>query len=141
VRGLTTYFLGPAKTEEALEVSKRENVVINYEQDHSAYADFDAESFILLALAQNAYQYESQELAAMVQEAISRKTRIRNRGVKQAGFYVLIGASMPNILIEVAFLSNRKEERLLKSPSFQRKVAEAIGESILKFKQKYEKEI
>ncbi len=141
VRGITTYILGPAKTEEALEVAKRENAVIHFEEDRTAYADFDAENFILLTIAQNDFLQQSQELAALVQAEVTRRVNIKNRGVKQAGYYVLIGASMPNILIEVAFISNRKEERLLKSPTFQKKVAEAICESILKFKRKYEKEI
>ncbi len=141
VNGITTYFLGPAKTEEALEVSKRENAVINYEKDHSAYADYNTENYILLTLAQNVYLQESQELAALVQSEVTKRVKIKNRGVKQAGYYVLIGASMPNILIEVAFISNKREEKLLRTPQFQRKVAEAICESILKFKKKYEKEI
>ncbi len=141
VRGITTYILGPAKTEEALEVAKRENSVIHYEEDHTAYADFDAENFILLSIAQNDYIQQSQELAAMVQRSVTRRAKVKDRGVKQAGYYVLIGASMPNILIEVGFISNRQEEKRLKSPSFQKKVAEAICDSILQFKRKYEKEI
>ncbi|MDQ7065308.1 MAG: N-acetylmuramoyl-L-alanine amidase [candidate division KSB1 bacterium] len=141
VRGITTYILGPAKTEEALEVARRENAVIHFEEDHTAYADFDAENFILLTIAQNDFMQQSQELAALVQSEVTKRVNIQNRGVKQAGYYVLIGASMPNILIEVAFISNRKEERLLKSPTFQKKIAEAICESILKFKRKYEKEM
>lgn len=141
VKGLTTYFLGPAKTEEALEVARRENAVINYEQDKSLYAGFETEGFILLKLAQNAYQQESEELAALVQEEVSKRARIRNRGVKQAGYYVLIGASMPNILIETAFISNSQEARLLVSKKFQKQIAEGIFASIMRFKRKYEQGI
>jgi N-acetylmuramoyl-L-alanine amidase len=138
VTGATTYFLGPAKTEEALEVARRENSVINYEADSSAYAGLGAEGFILRALAQNSFNRESENFAAMVQEELSGNTRLANRGVKQAGYYVLIGASMPNILIETAFISNQREEALLSDPSFQQNIAEAIFNSIKKFKEKYE---
>lgn len=141
VSGLTTYFLGQAKTEEALEVSRRENAVINYENDKTSYADLEDEGFILLSLAQNAYQKESEELAAIVQAEISKTAPIKDRGVRQAGYYVLIGASMPNILIETAFISNRKEAQLLKTASFQNKIADGIYDSILKFKNIYEQGI
>lgn len=141
VSGLTTYFLGQARTEEALEVSRRENAVINYEKDTSRYSEFQNESFILLTLAQNAYQQESQDLAAIVQAEVCKRTNIRNRGVKQAGYYVLIGASMPNILIETAFISNRREEKLLRADDFQQDIAEGIFASIMRFKEIYEQGI
>ncbi|HHL73703.1 MAG TPA: hypothetical protein ENJ29_14440 [Bacteroidetes bacterium] len=141
VHGLTTYFLGQAKTEEALEVARRENAVINYEQDRSAYEEFNAENFILLSMAQNSYQQESEELAALVQQETTKKTGSKNRGVKQAGYYVLIGASMPNILVETAFISNRREEKLLKSYKFQKNIAEGIFNSLMLFKKKYERGI
>ncbi len=138
VEGLTTYFLGQANNEEALEVAKRENSVIRYEQDKSSYAKLENEGLILLALAQNSFQSESQELAAIVQKEISKSTSTRDRGVKQAGFSVLIGASMPNILIETAFISNRREAKQLQSKRYQQKVAEGVFNSILRFKKKYE---
>lgn len=138
VTGATTYFLGPAKTEEALEVARRENSVINYEADSSAYAGLGAEGFILRALAQNSFNRESEAFAAMVQEELSSNTKLADRGVKQAGYYVLIGASMPNILIETAFISNQREEAKLNDSSFQQDIAEAIFNSIKKFKEKYE---
>jgi N-acetylmuramoyl-L-alanine amidase len=138
VNGATTYFLGPAKTEEALEVARRENAVIKYEADSTAYAGLGEESFILAALAQNAFNRESEDLAAMLQDELHRHTNLANRGVKQAGYYVLIGASMPNVLIETAFISNAREEESLRDGDFQQKVAEAIFNSIKKFKEKYE---
>jgi N-acetylmuramoyl-L-alanine amidase len=136
--GFTTYILGLAKTEEALESSRRENAVINYEADSSAYAHLKEEGFILNMLAQNSYMRESEELAALVQSEMDDKLSVPNRGVKQAGFYVLIGASMPCILVETAFISNQKEEKLLRADDFQQKVAEAIFGSVKKFKDKYE---
>jgi N-acetylmuramoyl-L-alanine amidase len=58
--------------------------------------------------------------------------------VKQAGFYVLVGASMPNVLVELGYLSNRKEEQLLRSQDGQRKIAEALFKGIKDYKMKYE---
>jgi N-acetylmuramoyl-L-alanine amidase len=138
VTGATTYFLGPAKTEEAIEVARRENAVINYEADSTAYAGLNEESFILTALVQNSFNRESEDLAAMVQEEVYQNVKLANRGVKQAGYYVLIGASMPNILVETAFLSNPREEALLRDKNFQEEIAQAIYNSIKKFKEKYE---
>ncbi len=141
VKGATTYFLGLAKSDEALEIAQLENAAIKYEADEKNYTQYNDESIILATMAQNDYNKESQDFAAVVQKALNKNTGINDRGIQQAGFYVLVGASMPNVLIETAFVSNRKEERLLKSSSFQQKVAQAIFESIKTFKVKYESEL
>lgn len=140
VGGVSTYFLGPAKTEEAREVARLENSAIRYEDDIHAYEDLEDENFILAAIAQNAFHQESQDLAALIQQNLARLTGIEDRGVKQAGYYVLIGASMPNVLVETAFISNPNEERLLRNRDFQDKVARAIAKGIKEFKSRYEKE-
>ncbi len=141
VSGATTYFLGLAKSEEASDIAGRENAAISYEGSNGSGADYSAEMKILAAMAQNDYNKESQDFAAMIQSAIEKKTELADRGVKQAGFYVLVGSSMPNVLVETAFLSNSKEEKLLKSSSFQQKIADAIFDSIMEFKDKYEREL
>jgi len=64
--------------------------------------------------------------------------KIPNRGIDQAGFYVLNKAYMPAVLVETAFISNEVEEGLLKKESFQKKVAENIANGILEFKRKYQ---
>lgn len=137
MRGVSTYFLGPGKNEEAREVANLENSVIRLENE-SRYADMSHENFILSAMAQNVYVRESQELADMVQREISRETGLRDIGVLQAGFYVLWGASMPNILIETAFISNPEEEKLLRNRAFQQKQATAIFRSIKAFIEMFE---
>lgn len=136
-KGVSTYFLGPSKTQEARDVARFENSVITYE-NNSKYADLSHENFILSAMAQNVYNVESQDLAATVQQEISKGCNLHDLGVFQAGFYVLWGASMPNILIETAFLSNSKEEKLLRTKNFQKKIARSIYRSIEIFKEKYE---
>ncbi|MDZ7331470.1 MAG: N-acetylmuramoyl-L-alanine amidase [candidate division KSB1 bacterium] len=140
INGVSTYFLGPENTEEAREVASLENSVISLETE-SKYADLSQEKYILSAIAQNVYNIESQDLAAIVQREISRECNLQDLGVKQAGFYVLWGASMPNILIETAFISNPDEEKLLRSKSFQKKQALAIYRSIKQFKERYESQI
>jgi len=140
VNGVSTYFLGPENTEEAREVANLENSVIKLENE-SRYVDLSQENYILSAMAQNIYNKESQDLADIVQREISRECNLRDIGVKQAGFYVLWGASMPNILIETAFISNSNEEKLLRSSSFQKKQALAIFRSIKKFKERYESQL
>jgi len=137
VRGASTYFLGLAKSDEALEIAQRENAAIQYEEN-SEYSHLTDEKIILASMAQNSFNKESQDLAAIIQESIHEQTGIKDRGVLQAGFYVLVGASMPNVLVETAFMSNKNEERLLRSSSFQHKIAYAIYESIKEFKQRYE---
>lgn len=138
VNGAATYFLGLAKSEESLEIAQRENSVIKYEDGNSHFDDITEEQIILATMAQNSYNKESQDFAAMIQEEIHKQTGLRNRGIKQAGFYVMIGASMPNVLVETGFMSNKKEEKLLKKSSFQGKIAQAIYKSIKSFKEKYE---
>ncbi len=140
INGVSTYFLGPENTEEAREVANLENSVISLETE-SKYADLSQERYILSAIAQNVYNIESQDLAALVQREISRECNLQDLGVRQAGFYVLWGASMPNILIETAFISNPDEEKLLRNKSFQKKQALAIYRSIKEFKERYESQL
>jgi len=137
VNGTTTYFLGLAKSEESLEIAQRENAVIKYDSN-APNVNLSEENMILATLAQNAYNKESQDFAAMIQKSLHEKIGLKNRGIKQAGFYVLVGASMPNVLIETAFISNKREAKLLRTKSFQQKMAEGIFESIKNFKHRYE---
>ena len=74
-------------------------------------------------------------------QELGKRLKTPNRGVKQAGFFVLIGASMPNVLVEIGFLSNPNEEKKLKQNSYKDKIAEAIYEGIKRFKNSKEKEL
>ena len=89
------------------------------------------------------YLKESQDLALILNEEFSRKTTLKKwgKGVYQARFAVLWRTAMPCILVEAGFISNNYEAKKLKTKSFRQKIAEAIYESILKFKRKYEKGI
>ena len=74
----------------------------------------------------------------MIQKRLKEKLSIPSRGVSQAGFVVLNKAYMPAVLVETAFISNKKEESLLGEESFRQRIAQALYDSIKEFKRKYE---
>ena len=94
---------------------------------------------IMATMAQSTFMKESEDLASIIQTELDKKLNTPNRGVKQAGFYVLIGASMPNALVEVGFLSNPSEEKMLKQSRHKQNIAEAIYHAIKSFKSSREK--
>jgi N-acetylmuramoyl-L-alanine amidase len=89
--------------------------------------------FILWDLAQTAHLKESSDLAEATQEELNVLSGTENRGVKQAPFRVLVGATMPAVLVETAFISNAEEEKKLGSPAFQQSVADAVARAISRF--------
>ena len=140
-KGYETYLLRPGKSDKATEVVSRENGVIELEQDEHQYTDISNENYILAAMAQNSFMKESEDLAALIQSNLNDmlKNTTKNRGVKQAGFHVLVGATMPNVLIEVGFLSNKSEAQNLNKSYYRRQIAEAIYNAVKDFKEQYEK--
>jgi N-acetylmuramoyl-L-alanine amidase len=138
--GFEVYLLRPGRTEDAIEIAERENAVIELEEGYEQrYQKLTEENFILVAMAQSAHVKASEYFADIAQQELEDNTNIPNRGVKQAGFLVLVGASMPNVLVETAYLSNRDDERYLKSEAGQHKIAEALFKAIKKYKEEYEK--
>ena len=138
--GFEVYLLRPGRTEDAIEIAERENAVIELEEGYERrYQKLTEENFILVAMAQSAHVKASEYFADIAQQELEDNTDIPNRGVKQAGFLVLVGASMPNVLVETAYLSNRDDERYLKSEAGQHKIAEALFKAIRKYKEEYEK--
>ncbi|NQU06717.1 MAG: N-acetylmuramoyl-L-alanine amidase, partial [Calditrichaeota bacterium] len=131
--GIETYFLAPAKTERAMRVALKENSVICFEESQDQYQDLTEENFILLTMAQSNFARESEHLAGMVQNKVSRGLSLPDRGVDQAGFYVLYGASMPAILVEMAFISTRSEEKKLRDKKFRQRLADYICKAVLNF--------
>jgi N-acetylmuramoyl-L-alanine amidase len=140
--GTETFVLGLHRSQENLEVAKKENSVIVLEDDYSTkYEGFDpnsTESYIIFELMQNIYLDQSIEAASILQEQFETKANRHNRGVKQAGFLVLRKTAMPGILIEIGFLSNRDEEKFLISEEGQEYIASAIFRSIRDYKQRFE---
>jgi len=139
-RGFEVYLLRPGRSEEAIAIAERENSVIELEEGYEArYQQLTEENFILVTMAQSAHVRASEMFADLTQREMAAKTGIPNRGVKQAGFYVLVGAAMPNVLVETAYLSNREDEKFLKSEAGQQKIAEALFRAITGYKLEYEK--
>ncbi len=139
VNGFEIYLLRPGKTEDAIKVAQKENAVVKLEQDYQdRYQDITEENFIILTMAQSAYMHNSETFAGFLQEEMEKHMHAESRGVKQAGFYVLVGASMPNVLIETGYLSNPHDEKFLRSPEGQQTVAESIFRALERYKNAYE---
>ena len=139
VQGFETFLLRPGKSEDAIEVASRENSVINLEEFTDRYEELTGEALIMATMAQSMFMKESEALASIMQMELDKKLDTPNRGVKQAGFYVLIGASMPNALVEVGFISNPSEEKRLRQSAHKEKIAEAIYQAIKHIKHSREK--
>jgi len=138
VGGTETYFLSESRNDWERAATIAENQDFLAENPNFA-ADPGSLNFILSILAQNEYLQESSELAHSCQKQMVKELGLRDRGVKQAPFYVLVGCEMPSILVEIAFISNAAEEKLLTDPAWQRKAAEAIFAGIKAYKEAYEK--
>jgi N-acetylmuramoyl-L-alanine amidase len=141
IKGYKIYFLSQAKNEEDKLVAMRENAVIKLEEKPQNYSNLQN---VLIEMAGNEYLKESQDLCILLEKAFSsrlKKMRKLHRGVGQANFWVLNGAFMPSVLIETGFLSNKKEEKLLKTASFQEEMAAAINAAVLDFCKKYTSEL
>jgi N-acetylmuramoyl-L-alanine amidase len=139
--GFEIYLLRPGKTQNAIDIAAKENQAIEFEDNKGRYEELTEEFFILLTMRQSAYMKYSELFASKASETMADRLKIQNSGVKQAGFYVLVGASMPNVLVETGYLSNRNEEKVLHSSDGQRKIAEALFEGIKKYKEEYEDEL
>ena len=148
--GFEIYIIRPGKTEtekairsaeNSTDVAERENKVIEYEEGFQArYQEVtNEESFILMTMRQSAFVRHSEDFAEVASETMANLLKIQNSGVRQAGFYVLVYASMPNVLVETGYLSNRAEEKVLRSAEGQQKIADALFKSIVNFKDAYEK--
>jgi N-acetylmuramoyl-L-alanine amidase len=141
--GSETYVMGLHKSEANLAVAQLENKAILLEDDyHVQYEGFNPtspEGYIFFSMLQNAYLDQSLSLATLVQKNLKEKANIYNRGVKQAGFWVLYKTTMPSILIETAFVSNLNDEKVLSSEEGQDKLANAIFHAVKEYKQSVEK--
>jgi N-acetylmuramoyl-L-alanine amidase len=130
--GFEIYFLSEnASDEEAAATAIMENAVVQLEGKPSKKRAKLQE--LLWSLMVNEFVNESSELCSFITGEVTRRIKIENRGIKQAGFYVLRGTEMPAVLVECAFLSNAKEEARLRTKKFQSSIADAIFESIKKY--------
>ena len=126
--GFETFLIGPNKNEAAVRVAARENAVL--ELEGKTGQKLTNEDLIQATIAQSAFASKSEQFASMVQKEIKKRVQSKDRGVKQAGFYVLMGASMPNVLVELGFISNPSEEKKLRSPQYRDQLATAIYRAV-----------
>jgi len=134
-RGIETYLLNWTDDEEAMRVAARENA-ISMKTMQKVQSDLQ---LILSDLARDNKRDESVGLAHLVQTSLVNKLeshypRIVDRGVRQALFFVLIGAQMPSILVEISFISNREEEKRLSNALYRKKIAEAIAAGVHEYR-------
>jgi N-acetylmuramoyl-L-alanine amidase len=135
--GYETFFLSQAKTEEATRLAMEENASIQFEGAGVSPEELDDLGFMLWDMVQNEFVTESSELAELIQRELGEVIDIRNRGVKQAGLIVLKGCRMPAVLVESAFLSNPREERLLADRQFRENIARGIAEAVQRYRARY----
>ena len=126
--GFETFLIGQNKNEAAVRVAARENAVL--ELEGSTGKKLTDEDLIKATIAQSAFASKSELFASLVQKEIKKRVQSKDRGVKQAGFYVLMGASMPNVLVELGFISNPSEEKKLRSPQYRDQLATAIYRAV-----------
>jgi N-acetylmuramoyl-L-alanine amidase len=139
--GAETYFLSlEASDELAKKAAETENAMAHSPAAGATPSSSDLK-LILWDLAQQEYLNESSKLATDIQEEMNRITGVQNRGVKQAPFRVLVGATMPAALVEVAFITNPEEEARINSEAFQKTVVDALTTAVERYKIDYETRI
>jgi len=143
--GTETFVLGLHRNESNFRIAQEENEVIffedNYETNYEGFDPNSPESMIGLTLMQEDYLDQSILLARYIQDNFTYKLKRKNRGVKQAGFWVLHNTYMPSILIETGFITNKKEGYYLNSVAGKNKISKSISDAILDYKSKLNSEI
>lgn len=137
-RGFETYFLSEARTEDARRVEQMENDAARFETVKDPIDTNDPLSFILSDMQQNEHLRESSELADLIQQHLGLMHPGPSRGVKQAGFRVLVTAYMPAVLVEIGFGTNPKEAQYLSEAAKQRALASAIADAATEYLDRFE---
>lgn len=141
--GTETFVMGNASSESNLRAAKRENAAIlledNYEERYENFDPNSPESYIAMTIVQSAYQHHSVDFAEKVQRQFRERVGRKDRGVKQAPFLVLHQTTMPSVLIESGFLTNKSEEKFLMSDIGQDYMASAIYRAFKDYKSELER--
>lgn len=140
--GTETFALGLHKSEDNLKVAQRENASIlmenNYKTKYEGFDPKSPEAYIIFSLYQNAFIDQSLNLSSKIENQFKETEGRLNRGVKQAGFLVLWRTTMPSVLIETGFLTNREEEKYMISEEGQNKIALSIFNAFKQYKTEME---
>lgn len=136
--GSETYVMGMSRTNMNLEVSKAENSVIfledNYQKTYKGFDPNHPETLIGLIIVQESNLTSSIDLANKIQHNFSNSVAIKSRGIKQEPLWVLDATTMPGVLIEIGFISNKTDVSTLKSEKGQNDIAKAIAKAIISYK-------
>lgn len=142
VTGTETFTLGLARTDENLQVAMRENSAIlledNYLQKYEGFDPNSSESYIIFEFMQNKHMEQSVDLASKIQKSFTSVNRV-DRGVRQAGLLVLRKTSMPSVLVELGFISNKEEARFMNSDNGQDKLALSLYSAFVKYKREFDR--
>ena len=142
VRGTETYTLGLHRTEDNLEVAKKENSVIliesDYEQRYAGFNPNSAESYIIFEFLQDKNMEKSVRLATDIQKQFRNTAKRIDKGVHQAGFLVLRETTMPGVLVELGYISNPDEERYLLTEAGTSALAKSIYQAFMSYKKKFD---
>lgn len=139
--GVEFWVLGLNKADENLEVVKKENAALSFEQDVRKNYGFDPnspEGSIIMTMQQGVFLDQSIQFAKLVESRFVKEDNQLNRGTKQAGFIVLYKTSMPSVLVEVGFVSNPDEEQYISNDNGQDRIASNIANAFADYKMKYE---
>ncbi|MDH8700863.1 N-acetylmuramoyl-L-alanine amidase [Dysgonomonadaceae bacterium PH5-43] len=142
-RGPEVFTFGMSKNKQNLEIAKRENAVISYEENfeekYQEYNQESAEALMMFEFMQNLYAEQSINFAELVQKELKSCVKWQDRGVKQAAYLVLWQATMPRVLVELDFISNLEAENILISTKGQKRYAKAIADAFTEYKKDFDR--
>ncbi len=140
--GTETFVMGMHKSEASLRTAIRENESIyledNYEERYKGFNPKNPDTYIMLSRRQNVFLNQSLSLSKKIQDQFRERVNRRDRGVKQAGYYVISYTTMPSVLVELGFLTNKQEENFLHSKNGQDYMASAIYRAFKAYKSEIE---
>tara|TARA_B100000768_G_scaffold48367_1_gene47167 strand:+ start:1549 stop:2796 length:1248 start_codon:yes stop_codon:yes gene_type:complete len=140
--GTETFVMGMHKSEASLQTAIRENQSIfledNYEENYKGFDPKDPDTYIKLSMRQNVFLNQSLNLSKKIQDQFRDRVKRRDRGVKQAGYYVISYTTMPSCLVELGFLTNKEEENFLHSTNGQDYMASALYRAFREYKSEIE---
>ncbi len=134
--GFEIYLPALERLDESAVITMKENINLGFPDTRDSISPGGDK--VMISLAQNSYLRSGDRFAAIIEKEFAKAAKLQSRGVMQAGFWVLVGASMPCVLIETGYLSNKTDEEYLKSEKGQDDIAKAIYKSIRYFKMDYD---
>jgi N-acetylmuramoyl-L-alanine amidase len=134
-KGFEIYLLDIVRIPEAIKITLQENKIFNFLR---IFPDTTVQKVILTSLLQNSFFRYSEKFSSIAEYELSTETKLESRGIMEAGYYVLLGASMPSVLIECGYLSNKEDEEYLKSETGKNEIAKSIYKAIRLFKLEYD---